>query len=355
MTETSQVWDGILTGDASVAPYSALEWAAREKLMKGLGAMFPNYGVIPGTGDGSYPPLFVAAKAPASTNVEVKIGGALVNGRLYENTASVNLVIGANASGNVRIDTVVLRVDYVAQTVRLVTLQGTPAASPARPALTQNTTTYEIPLADIAVANGFATLAQSTISQRQRSIIGHSSGWQSKAFPQDYVISANTGQTVTLTPAQTILFPIALTGNMNLAQLDIVLQPGVAVNNTFGWDLYIEDVDDGNTAENTIRRVTQSAADVTTVGNVTGVSAAMGGTTPLAPGVYWLAIQNRHGVNNLVIAAFSTGLLGANRSYTKTTANPLTQTLDAVTGWSTSLFLPHVVLRGYVFGTVLGS
>lgn len=355
MTETSQVWDGIIVGDASVAPYSASEWAARQKLLQGLGVQFPNYGVLHGSGDGTYPALCVQAKSPASANVEIQIGSAVVAGYLYQNTAALTMPISSNASGNARIDTVILRVDFVAQTIRAVVKQGTPAASPARPSLQQDATYWEVPLADVAVANGFATLAQSTISQRQRYTNTHTFGWQSKAFQQDYVVSISTGQTVSLTVAQTILIPIALTGNMNLGQLDVVLSPGVGVQNTFGWDLYVEDVNDSNTAEKTIRRVAQSAADVTTVGNVTGTSTVMGGSVALAPGLYWLAIQNRHGANNLVIASYTTGLLDINRSYTKTTTNPNGQTLDAVTGWATNQNALHVCLRGYVFGTVLGS
>lgn len=355
MSETSQVWDGILVGDASVAPYSASEWAARQKLLKGLGTSFPNYGVLFGSGDGTYPALSVLAKSPASANVEVQIGAALVAGYLYQNTAALTMPISANASGNARIDTVILRVDFVAQTIRVVVKQGTPAASPARPTLQQDATYWEMPLADVAVANGFGTLAQSTITQRQRNVNSHTAGWQSKAFPQDYVISLNTGQTTALAIAETMLIPIALTGNMNLAFVDVVQQPGAAVSNTFGWDLYVQDVNDRNTAENTLRRVAQSAADVTNIGNVTASSAAMGVTIPLAPGLYWLAIQNRHGANTFTMAAATTGLLNTNRGYQKVTTNPNGQTLNVVTGWSTTAFIPHVGLRGYVFGTVLGS
>src|ERR1044071_3881223 len=135
MTESSHVWDGVLTGDATTAPYSAAEWAHREALLHGAGTVFPNYGVINETGDGTYSPLAVRAKSPASSNIEVEIGSALVNGRLYENTAALTFTIGANASGNPRIDTVVLRADFVAQTVRAAIKQGTPAGSPSRPTL----------------------------------------------------------------------------------------------------------------------------------------------------------------------------------------------------------------------------
>src|SRR5690349_840753 len=137
MTEYGLPFDGVLTGDATKAPYSAAEWARQYKLRHGVGASFPNYGIVAGSGDGTYIPLQVNETNPVSSNVQVQIGAALVDGRFYESTAVVTLTINANASGNARIDTVVLRLDYTLQTIRLAVKQGTPAASPARPTLQQ--------------------------------------------------------------------------------------------------------------------------------------------------------------------------------------------------------------------------
>lgn len=225
MSEISTVWDGVLLGDAAtVAPYSASEWAARQKLLQGQGTIFPNYGVLTGTGDGTYPALSIQAKSPASTQIEVEIGAALVAGYLYQNTAAVSFTIGANASGNPRVDTVILRVDFVGQTVRSAVKQGTPAGSPVAPTMQQDATYWEIPLADIAVANGFATLAQSTITQRQRHVRSNAAGWQSVAYPVNYVWNyqniAGVGSEV-MTPAETLLIPFVLTGNMLLQQVDV--------------------------------------------------------------------------------------------------------------------------------------
>lgn len=73
------------------------------------------------------------------------------------------LSVAANASGSPRIDSVILRKDTAAQTVRALVKQGTPAGSPVAPSLTQSAATWEIGVADIAVANGFVSLAQDTI------------------------------------------------------------------------------------------------------------------------------------------------------------------------------------------------
>jgi hypothetical protein len=95
-------------------------------------------------------------------------GAALVQGIAYLSDATEVITPAANASGNPRIDTIVVRADYALQTCRLTLIQGTPAASPSAPALTQNAgVMWDIPIADILLANGFVSIAQSVISPRQ--------------------------------------------------------------------------------------------------------------------------------------------------------------------------------------------
>ncbi len=166
MAQTSRYWDGIAIGDAATAPYSSDEYARVQRdLIRAAGAdsgPLLNTGVAPDLG------LTVRATTPASASVEVTAGSAIVRGTWYNSSATETLAIGANASGNPRIDTIILRKDYAAQTIRLVVLPGAPAVAPSAPALTQTDgVTWEIPLADIAVANGFATLANTTITPRR--------------------------------------------------------------------------------------------------------------------------------------------------------------------------------------------
>src|SRR5690242_11576305 len=100
MAEQSRHWTGTTIGDATLAPYSASKWADQERLEHGQGTVFPNYGVLQGTGDGTYPPLRTQATSPASAQIEIRPGSALVHGYLYENSSTINLTVGANASGN---------------------------------------------------------------------------------------------------------------------------------------------------------------------------------------------------------------------------------------------------------------
>lgn len=162
MTERSYVYDGFLVGDATIAPYSSAEWS---ELQRNLASAARNdYGVLAGTGNGTQLALEVQATGPASATVNMYAGAAIVNGRLYINDATLNLAIGANVSGNSRIDTVIIRRDTVAQTARAAVKQGSPAATPVPATLQQDATTWEIPVAYITVANGFSVINQHDIA-----------------------------------------------------------------------------------------------------------------------------------------------------------------------------------------------
>lgn len=165
MAETSRPWQSTSPGDAG--PYNASNWQQLYRSALGLAASRANVGVLLGSGVQPNDPLRVQAKGVPTTSIDVLAGSALVQGVLYISTATVSFVIAANSSGNPRIDTVILRADYALQTVRLMVLQGTPAASPSAPALTQSTNVmWDIPLADIAVANAFVSITNANITRR---------------------------------------------------------------------------------------------------------------------------------------------------------------------------------------------
>lgn len=166
MAESSRPWAGTTPGDAG--PYTDAQWRALYQAIVGWGGNRANSGVFLMSGTQPNDGLKVQAQSPATTSVDVLIGAALVQGLVYLNTATVSFTVAANSSGNPRIDTVVVRLDYALQTCRLALKQGTPAASPSAPALTQSAgVMWEIPIADIAVANSFSSIANSNISPRQ--------------------------------------------------------------------------------------------------------------------------------------------------------------------------------------------
>lgn len=158
-----------MTGDATRAPYSAAEWAEGWRSFFGVGAQRANAGIVLNSGaeNAQLGGLQVTENSPASASILVNIGRALVQGTGYVNNSALTLSIAANASGNPRIDTIVLRKSSSAATVRAAVLQGTPGASPVPPTLTQtDNVTWEIPLADVAVANGFVSISNANITPR---------------------------------------------------------------------------------------------------------------------------------------------------------------------------------------------
>lgn len=166
MTENSRPWAGTVTGDAG--PYSDADWQQLYQHIIGLGGLRANVGPFLGSGAQPYEGLWVQAQNPTTASIDVLSGSALVQGIAYLNDDTESFVVAANASGNPRIDTVVVQADYAQQTARLVLKQGTPAASPTPPSLTQTPgIMWEIPIADIAVANGFTTISQGNITPRQ--------------------------------------------------------------------------------------------------------------------------------------------------------------------------------------------
>jgi hypothetical protein len=164
MAEDSFPWDGTTTGHAAStdvwsAPYSSLEFGDFHSKLFGSNAA--RGFVIPGYANNAR----VKANSPAALNVLVDTGMVWLRGKGYENTAQQTLSLSTADATNPRIDRIVLRITYAAatQTVSAAVLTGTPAATPALPALTQNSTTYEISLAYIWVAATATTIAEAEV------------------------------------------------------------------------------------------------------------------------------------------------------------------------------------------------
>lgn len=100
-----------------------------------------------------------------SSGMQVKIpsGHAWVRGHYYTNDAEVTQTITTPHATLARIDRIVLRIDYSANTIRLALLTGTAAASPAVPALTQTDSLYEYSLAQVNVAAGAGNIAAGNV------------------------------------------------------------------------------------------------------------------------------------------------------------------------------------------------
>ena len=164
------------------------------------------------------------------------------------------------------------------------------------------------------------------------------------AFTDGIALTANGG---------TLCIPFMLSGHMLLTAVSVRnLDTGTA--RTWGWDLYAESA--GNSA--TLSRVVASngTENFTPVGSATTRTlAASGAPVYLGPGLYWLAIQNRHATNTFTLGSTTNASALSNTINTcqfLVTANPNGATLDFVTGaWTFNQRMIGAVLRGTVFGT----
>lgn len=159
MVETSYYWDGLTTGDAALAPYSHDLWNRLWQVMftrgdsEGILNNIDNELIVSGIAGG----------------VNIATGKSLVDGSLYETDAIVNILVPTPIT-NPRIDRIVVKKDWAAQTIRIARVAGTENVSPTAPALTQiNLDTWEIPLAQALITTaGVITVTDERQNARTR-------------------------------------------------------------------------------------------------------------------------------------------------------------------------------------------
>lgn len=147
LAETSRPWGGTTVGDATVAPYDAdTEWAAILRSLAAAGAITTDLSGV------FRDELNELAVTSGAGQVSVNTGRALVHGTWYENGASVNVAV-ATPGASTRIDRVVLRKDWVAQTVRITLIAGVEGG--AAPALVQSIgSEWDMPLYQVSITTG---------------------------------------------------------------------------------------------------------------------------------------------------------------------------------------------------------
>ncbi len=121
----------------------------------GTGVLFGSLNQLVVTADGS------------TLAVTVATGDAFVEGFFYRNDAALSLDIATANALNSRIDTVVVRLDRVANTVRLAVVTGTAAASPTPPALSQTDALFELPLANVTVPAAAGVIVAGNVTDRR--------------------------------------------------------------------------------------------------------------------------------------------------------------------------------------------
>lgn len=120
--------------------------------------------------DGYISGLSITAAVPTDMTVTVALGRAHIQGYWYDSSAANVLTIGAADASNPRIDRIVLRLTVgTPRSIIAAVLPGTAAGSPSVPALTQNSTIWEISLAQVLVGAGVTSIATGDITDERSS------------------------------------------------------------------------------------------------------------------------------------------------------------------------------------------
>lgn len=121
-------------------------------------------GVVSGIGNG----LIISAQTAPNMTVNMASGRAIIQGYWYDNDGTLVKTISTADPTNPRIDRIVLRLTTGSpRNVVSAVLTGTPAPSPVVPSLTQTSSTWEISLAQIAVAAGAVQINPADITDER--------------------------------------------------------------------------------------------------------------------------------------------------------------------------------------------
>ena len=143
--EDSLFWTTSGTGDGASGGYTMAE-LVYNWLKKTLIGDPTDEGVLYGVDSD------LAVSDGGGTQVNIAAGAAYVGGFFYYNTTTVNKTLDTPTAQN-RIDRIVLRADWTAQTVRITVIKGTEGGG--APSLTQTEgTIWEISLAQVTVTTG---------------------------------------------------------------------------------------------------------------------------------------------------------------------------------------------------------
>jgi len=144
MAESSAWWTTDGTGDGKVGGYTRADHSI---FMAVIAACCGFEGVAPGYRNE------LAPSAGEANEVLIAAGGAMVDGKPYDNSTVKSMYIpSASGAGNTRIDRIVVRTYWAYQEVRLHCISGINAASPSPPAISQlPSNIYDITICQVLV------------------------------------------------------------------------------------------------------------------------------------------------------------------------------------------------------------
>ena len=142
--------------------------------------------------------LAVSENDPVSLSVIVAAGEAWINGFWYQNTANIVKTLGAADPDNPRIDRIILRLDTTEDfKISCEVLEGTPAADPDPPELTQTAAIYEISLAQVLVAEDATSVSDGDITDEREFVTVPGT-----ASEDEIIITTTIASSATPTPAR---------------------------------------------------------------------------------------------------------------------------------------------------------
>lgn len=151
MAIQSYFFNAVKDGDTYDRIYNAEDVTSYLDLLVSNG-VFPN------------PSTNLQVRASTGMNVIVGAGSGWINGHKMINTADMSVSIAASDVQLNRIDAVVFYVDFTERAMGIAVKTGTPAATPAAPALVQTNQRFELCLAQISVKKQITAITNSMIT-----------------------------------------------------------------------------------------------------------------------------------------------------------------------------------------------
>ena len=117
-------------------------------------------------GNGVYadPATSFQVKEYSGMTVKASPGSCFINGYFAFDPQDQSITLSQAHLSLSRIDRIVARLDLTQRTITLEKLTGSPSSSPSAPALTRNSSVYELGLADILIAPASNEVSQSDIT-----------------------------------------------------------------------------------------------------------------------------------------------------------------------------------------------
>ena len=138
-----------------------VRWGTMLSWMRTTGILTINSSLNDSDGD-----LFVAPDT--GLQIEVYEGTAWVQGFYFNASGDpFAITIATNSSGFDRIDLVTLQLDLVGNAIYYVVVEGTPSASPVAPSPQQDSDYWQLPLAEVYVANGASVIDSGDITDER--------------------------------------------------------------------------------------------------------------------------------------------------------------------------------------------